>query len=436
MKHRFPFPPAVVIEKALRFGQNYVNCFMTTNNGTPVPEGGFRNLLAFGNSYAENKTGSPGVSGPIIQADQVFSYLKKLRKNAEGLICGYIGYDVKNEVENLDSNNPTYIEFPAYRFFVPEYVIEFFGSEIEITGPVPHFVIDQIYNQPLDAKLGLLYASIAEPDAGISKDEYMQNVETIRAHIAAGRVYEMNYCLQFKAKVTGFEPLSAWLKMNRDAAAPFSAFYKFGGKYILSTSPERFLKKTGTTLLSQPIKGTAPRSNSPARDEEIKANLLNSEKERAENMMIVDLVRNDLAKSAVTGSTHVSEMFGIYSFKYVHQMISSVKARLKRSVPYTAAIANAFPPGSMTGAPKIAAMELIEELESFKRGPYSGTLGYIDHNTDFDFNVLIRSVFYDAESEKLSFCAGGAITWDSEPEAEYEEIMLKTMGIRQALGLA
>ena len=203
----------------------------------------------------------------------------------------------------------------------------------------------------------------------------------------------------------------------------------------MCASPERFIKKEDKKLTSQPIKGTIRRGKSPEEDELLRDQLRNSEKERAENMMIVDLVRNDLARSCKPGSVVVEEMFGVYPFKYLFQMISTISGELREQVHFIDAIKNAFPMGSMTGAPKIKAMQLIEKYEVAKRGVFSGAVGYITPNGDFDFNVVIRSIFYNQLTSQLSFQAGSAITYDSIPEQEYDECMLKVKAILAILGL-
>ncbi|MEM9981316.1 MAG: anthranilate synthase component I family protein, partial [Bacteroidota bacterium] len=214
---------------------------------------------------------------------------------------------------------------------------------------------------------------------------------------------------------------------------PFATFLKLQHQYLLGASPERFLKKQGKQLISQPIKGTAKRSKQPVEDQRIRQQLYQSEKERAENLMIVDLVRNDLARSAVVGSVKVTELFGIYSFPQVHQMISTVKATLRDNITWVEALKNAFPMGSMTGAPKIKAMQLIEKYERTKRGLYSGAVGYVTPTGDFDFNVVIRSILYNAQAQYLSFQVGSAITYDALPAQEYEECLLKASAIIKTL---
>jgi para-aminobenzoate synthetase component 1 len=258
-------------------------------------------------------------------------------------------------------------------------------------------------------------------------------VEKIRNHILEGDIYEMNLCLQFALWEVDIDPLDIYTSLTQRSPTPFSCFTRLNELYILSASPERFLRKQGEILISQPIKGTAKRHTDPGDDLRSKEALFSSEKERAENMMIVDLVRNDLARSSVIGSVHVPEIFGIYSFEQWHQMISSVTGKLRPDVYSVDAISNAFPMGSMTGAPKVKVMELIEHYEDFRRGIYSGAVGYFTPEENFDFNVVIRSIIYNRTSQKLSFAVGSAITYDSDPQAEYDECLLKAKAIIEIL---
>jgi para-aminobenzoate synthetase component 1 len=214
---------------------------------------------------------------------------------------------------------------------------------------------------------------------------------------------------------------------------PFSVYLKQQPRYVLGASPERFLKKTSNRLVSQPIKGTIRRGRTTTEDEALKLALRNSEKEQAENLMIVDLVRNDLARSAETGSVQVDELFGIYSFQQVHQMISTVSATARADASLAEILGNAFPMGSMTGAPKIRAMQRIDELEATRRGVFSGAIGYITPDGDADFSVVIRSVLYNATDQYASFMVGSAITYDADPEQEYAECLLKASAMRSVL---
>jgi para-aminobenzoate synthetase component 1 len=217
--------------------------------------------------------------------------------------------------------------------------------------------------------------------------------------------------------------------------APFSAMFNWGDKYLMSASPERFLKKKGNKIISQPMKGTAPRSANPAEDSEYRERLRTSEKDRAENVMIVDLVRNDLARSCKPGSVQVDELFGIYTFPQVHQMVSVVSGELQNDMHPVDVIKHAFPMGSMTGAPKVMAMRLIEEMEESRRGMYAGSIGYFTPDMDFDFNVVIRSILYNDTTKYISIHSGGAIVFDSDPEEEYKECLIKVKGLRDIFEL-
>jgi para-aminobenzoate synthetase component 1 len=243
----------------------------------------------------------------------------------------------------------------------------------------------------------------------------------------------MNFCQEFYAEDAELDPYSYYIHLNKLSPAPFSVFYRTDGNYLISSSPERYLRKTGNRIISQPIKGTAPRHPDPAKDKASKQKLESDPKERAENVMIVDLVRNDLSRTAAKGSVKVEELCGIYSFSQVHQMISTVTSTLDSRFDFVDLLSTTFPMGSMTGAPKIRAMELIEDYEETKRGLYSGAVGYITPDGDFDFNVVIRSVLYNSKTKYLSFITGGAITSGSTAEREYNECLLKAKAITESL---
>ncbi len=364
-----------------------------------------------------------------------FEALKEFNRQKTSPAVGYLAYDLKNDVERLSSGNEDRMRFPLLHFFEPCTLIEWKENEVLIRsfdGNSEEKIWQEITAQPLEQA----QPSAAIPislNAQIPREAYLEKVREVIRHIEEGNVYEMNLCQEFYADEVSIDPLLCYTQLNALSPMPFSACYKYQQQYILCASPERFIRKQGDTLLSQPIKGTAKRSEDPIQDEQIKYKLQNDLKERAENVMIVDLVRNDLARSAVTGTIRVNELFGIYSFAHLHQMISSVSARLRPDAHPIDAIRYAFPMGSMTGAPKVRAMQLIEELEESKRGVYSGAIGYITEKDDFDFNVVIRSIFYDAGHKRLSFQVGGAITYDSIPEKEYEECMLKAKAITEVL---
>lgn len=343
-------------------------------------------------------------------------------------IFGAISYDAKNDIEKLTSLNPDCIGFPVLHFFVPECVIVI-DKQLHVSEGVE--LVKQILQSDLQPQTGCM--EIHSLQATVSYEQYCHDVQKIIDHIIQGDVYELNYCMQWQAHATKFIVANAYTQLLQKSPVPFGAFYRYKQSYLICASPERFLCKYGHTLYSQPIKGTIRRGANDEEDTQLKQSLQQSEKERAENLMIVDLVRNDLARSAFTGSVNVDELFGIYSYAQVHQMISTVSARVKENYSCANTLKNAFPMGSMTGAPKIKAMQLIEEYECTRRGLYSGTVGYISPDGDFDFNVVIRSLQYNAATGALAFSVGSAITFDSIADDEYNECILKAKAITELL---
>jgi len=267
----------------------------------------------------------------------------------------------------------------------------------------------------------------------ITKEEYIKTVNVIKQHIQKGDIYEINYCITFEAKDVIIDPLAIYQKLNAISNAPYSALVKFDSQFIISSSPELFINKKGNTLITKPIKGTAKRSSNKQEDETIKNELQSNLKERTENVMIVDVARNDLSRIAKKGTVIVNKLCDIESYQQVHQMVSTVSCELKENISFNEIIKATFPMASMTGAPKIKAMQLIDEYEIYNRGPYSGALGYIDENGDFDLSVLIRSIFYDEQKQYLSFTVGSAITAMCNAEDEYEECLLKAKAMMQVL---
>lgn len=356
-------------------------------------------------------------------------------------LFGYLSYDLKNEIEQLSSGNSDNLQFPLLHFFVPEFVLQ-------IEKAIVNVFYDDTFVSENKAIAVYNMATIEESEvslptekqykqnkilARITKEEYIVAVNQLKQHIHKGDIYEVNFCQEFYAENSVIAPLDVYKKLNSISQAPFSAYYKFHDQYLMCSSPERFIQKRSNHLISQPIKGTAKRSIVESEDEQLKTQLRNSEKEKSENVMIVDLVRNDLSKIAKRGSVKVEELFGIYSFKQVHQMISTVSCELKDNVSFTDIIKSTFPMGSMTGAPKVSAMQLIEKYESTKRGLYSGAVGYIHPDGDFDFNVVIRSILFNEKNNYLSFMVGSAITDKSIAESEYEECLLKAKAMFDVL---
>lgn len=369
-----------------------------------------------------------GVKDECLAETDSFTQLQQFKHQyANQWILGWLGYDLKNQIEKLESNHSDGIGFPEMYMFVPQKLIVVNWSGEVIVGQE---WLDEVVNT------GAPVAPLTQVKLNqrVSKQEYIQNVERIRKHIEAGDVYELNYCVEFYAEQVEIHPVDVYQRLSKRSAVPFGAFIKHHHRYLMGASPERFITKRGHHLYSQPIKGTAKRGLIPQEDEQSKQHLRESEKERAENLMIVDLVRNDLARTAQTGTIKVDELFGIYTFPQVHQMISTVSSVLRDDTDSVEAIRCAFPMGSMTGAPKIMAMQLIEQYEQTKRGLYSGAIGYFSPDGDLDLNVVIRSIQYNAETHYLNFEVGGAITYDSVPEQEYEECLLKAKAMMEVLG--
>jgi len=346
---------------------------------------------------------------------------------------GHLGYDLKNETEELVSAHPDHVGFPDVCFFIPQIVVQLSIENITIESYTdsPVDILEQIKNVVPAAQ------KRKEPfkvQARFLKDAYIQTIQQIREHIRKGDCYELNFCQEFYAEQAQIEPLVTYQKLSNISPNPFSVFYRLDHRYLLCASPERFLMRKGNNLFSQPIKGTAARNlGNELLDEQQKTELLESAKQRSENVMVVDLVRNDLSKICEEGTVQVNELFGIYTYPQVHQMISTITGIVRSNLSFADIIKATFPMGSMTGAPKKRVMQLIEQYERTKRGLFSGAVGYIAPNGDFDFNVVIRSIFYNEKEQYVSYQVGGGITFQSDAEDEYEECMLKAMAMKAVL---
>ncbi len=364
-----------------------------------------------------------------------FEQLRLFSQQNQGWLFGHFGYDLKNELEELKSNNNDGIGFSDLHFFVPKIVVELSANLLTIYCDTENAqdIFTAIKNSPAQ----VLPTAIKTPIAiqhRISRQEYVSAVQALQQHILRGDCYVINFCQEFFAAGAVINPLVIYQQLTNISPSPFAALYKLNDKYCISSSPERYLKKTGDQLLSQPIKGTAIRdTRNQQADEESKKQLLSSEKEKSENVMVVDLVRNDLSRVCKAGTVQVDELFGMYSFPQVHQMISTISGQLQQGLNWIDAIKATFPMGSMTGAPKKKVMQLTEHYEQTKRGLYSGSIGYVHPNGNFDFNVVIRSILYNAATQYLSFETGSAITFNSIAADEYEECLLKAAALIQVL---
>ncbi|MCE3278705.1 MAG: anthranilate synthase component family protein [Bacteroidetes bacterium] len=368
--------------------------------------------------------------------ESVFSELQEFYTKNKGWLFGFLSYDLKNSIEDLSSQNHDGHRFPLLHFFSPKVVILIKNETIHLQFDDNNISADQaqnIYDLTFSDSAQLSTTDKIEIHNRISKEEYINTFNKIKQHIERGDIYEINLCQEFYSENAEIDPPAVFNKLDKTSLAPFSAFCKLNEHYILSASPERFLKKKGNKIISQPMKGTIKRAEDKLKDEELKQQLGNDKKEQNENVMIVDLVRNDLSKIAKRGTVNVDELFGIYSFAQVHQMISTISCELKENISFSDILNATFPMGSMTGAPKVSAMKIIEETESTMRGAYSGALGYIDPSGDFDFNVIIRSILYNSNNKYLSFMTGSAITSKAEAETEYEECLLKAKAMFEVL---
>jgi para-aminobenzoate synthetase component 1 len=376
-----------------------------------------------------------GLSSIQVGVDQGFQVLEDFIKETSDWVFGYLSYDLKNDIEALYSSNFDGLGFSDLVFFQPKKIFMFHGDEVIVRylnefSHLIHSDLEKINNQHLGYTNHTSYKIDIVPRT--SKESYLTKVNTLQSHINRGDVYEANFCQEFYAHAN-IDPLATFHKLQERSTPPFSAYMKNGKQFSLSASPERYLKKEGELVISQPIKGTSKRSANLNEDARLKKDLESNPKERSENVMIVDLVRNDLSRIAKKGSVQVDELCGSYTFAQVHHLISTVTAKIKDDYSSVDVIRSTFPMGSMTGAPKIAAMKLIEELEDSKRGLYSGAIGYFTPSGDFDFNVVIRSILYNQEKAYVSFSVGSAITSKSCPESEYEECLVKAKALREAL---
>lgn len=365
-----------------------------------------------------------------------FESLKEYQDSTKDWLFGYLTYDLKNAIESLSSKNHDGLEFPDLYFFQPKKL--FLIRDNQVTMHYLRMVDDEMEEDleaitKIDLNADTEHSETIKIRLRIHKDEYFEKVTTMLKHIQRGDIYEANFCQEFFSEDAQIDPVSIYNNLNAISQPPFATFLKCNDKYLLSASPERYLKRDGNKVISQPIKGTAKRALDAKEDEALRVRLMHDEKERSENIMIVDLVRNDLAHTAKRGTVKVEELCKVYTFEQVHQMISTVSSEVESDTHSVDIIKTTFPMGSMTGAPKISAMKIIEDLEETKRGLYSGAVGYFTPEQDFDFNVIIRSILYNAQKQYVSYSVGSAITAKSDPLKEYEECLIKAKAMRQVL---
>lgn len=366
---------------------------------------------------------------------KAFLELQSYQQETNDWLFGYLSYDLKNSIEPIDSQNIDGLNFPDLFFFQPKKIIILAQETLrfEYLGICEEEIADDFHTISTLNETKFKQFSALNIQDRVSFKEYVKGFDQMKYHIQRGDIYEANYCMEFYADQATIDPLETYWKLNSISEPPFACFGKFNQQYVLCASPERYLKKQGTKIISQPIKGTSKRGANLEEDLLLKKQLRENPKEQSENVMIVDLVRNDLSKTAVKASVKVEELFGIYTFKQVHQMISTVVSEVAENQNPVNIIQSTFPMGSMTGAPKLSAMKIIEEVEQSKRGLYSGAIGYFTPDNDFDFNVVIRSILYNQKNNYLSFSVGSAITINANAEDEYNECLLKAQAMKKVL---
>ncbi|MCC6252524.1 MAG: anthranilate synthase component I family protein [Bacteroidia bacterium] len=425
----FKIKSASLRNKLLNYCEKYDYCFFYDSNAEVNPPSNFTYR-----SY-DFLVGLGLKKMVKINKDNTFAYLESFQNKHKTWLFGYFGYDLKNEIEDLQSNNKDILQLPPSYFIEPQIVITVKADYIQVHALDRRFKVSKIIaaiQNSEDRIASYQYKNTIHAET--DKKHYKNTFTQLLNQIALGNIYEVNYCIAFQTKFYGTTNLNGlYHKLNNISKAPFSAYVRTPEMAIISASPERFIKKSGLKIISQPIKGTRKRGENNKEDLKLKKDLENSEKERSENIMITDLVRNDLSIYASRNSVTVEELCGIYSFKQVHQMISTIVAKIKNNKDYINVIKAAFPMGSMTGAPKISAMKIIEKHEQMKRGLYSGALGYISPSKDYDFNVLIRSIFINIKSKKLMYCVGSAVTSKANADEEYNECLIKAKAMMQVL---
>jgi para-aminobenzoate synthetase component I len=397
---------------------NQFNIFcLLDNNGYHFEEPSFECLLGVGCKQSFSFT-----------SNNNFADLQSFYDKNPTWLFGHLGYNAAGNAYSKKMGT----NFGDGFFFEPEIVLKLTHNKIEVVKAdidEANIIAEINAIEILKIKKHLPFNIVSS----LSKEKYIEKIKQLQQHIKRGDCYEINFCQQFFAENVTIHPIETYKKLIQLSPAPFGSFYKLNENYCLCSSPERFLRKKGFTLISQPIKGTIRRGVNAIKDAINKKHLVESSKEKSENVMVVDLVRNDMSIVCEKGSVKVKELFGIYSFPQVHQMISTIEGTLSPDKTFTEVMEACFPMGSMTGAPKKSVMELIEKYEDTQRGLFSGSIGYITPNGDFDFNVVIRSIFYNETKKQISFFAGSGITYYSKAEEEYEECLAKAAAIIKVL---
>ena len=408
----------------LSWANQFSICCFLDDHQYHLPEHSFECILAV-NAQSILRTGP----------HNAFELLQTFIEQNNDWCFGHLGYDLKNGIEALQSNTADLVKFDDLFFFIPEIVLILRDNELLIGMKIPahEAIANAVFNsRPIPGSTPLHI----EVKTRFTSADYIDTVHKLQQHILRGDCYEINFCQEFYNENAVIDPMQVYSSLSNESPNPFSCYYKVEDKYLLCASPERYLRKSGNKVMSQPIKGTIHRNIHNAGADTLNKDVLqHSAKDRSENIMVVDLVRNDLAKVCIEGSVKVDELMEIYAFPQVYQMISTISGEIENKTPVTELLKATFPMGSMTGAPKKRVMQLIEQYEKTKRGLFSGSVGYISPERDMDFNVVIRSILYNASSRYLSFQAGSAITYYSDAQAEYEECLLKAATIKKVLNM-
>jgi len=353
-----------------------------------------------------------------------------------GLLFGGLSYPALQQTEPIqEALKPDRISFPPFFFFAPQFILRksYGESFVIVEAEEPEAWIQKLESLHIPEDVFLPFPCSEKPESGISVQAYKDKVLQIQSYITEGLVYEANLSRNLYVSAELKNPHCIFPLWVKNSPSPFSAYFKWEHLYVYSSSPERFMANRSGKLISQPIKGTARRMDDLVTDLKVQASLQASQKDRAENLMIVDLVRNDLNKSCIPGTVEVPELCGLHSFPWVHHLISTITGTLRNDLSPEEALLYAFPPGSMTGAPKVSAMKIINNLEPEGRGLFAGCIGYKEAKDSFDFNVIIRTLIYDAKQHLLAYHAGGAVTIDSDPAEEYDETVAKAAGLKRWL---
>ena len=421
-KYTYPINTSIFINKLLFFSEKYTYfSLLTSSEKNHDKYSNFHTIAAFESVEV------------LKSVENSFENLLDFHTKHKDWLFGYLSYDLKNELEDLTSRNLDFQNFAHLEFFVPETIFFIKDNCLVVESFLPkeemEYLIEKINNtKVINKKKSLISMQFRE-----SKEEYIDKINKIKSHIQLGDIYEINYCQELYSDGLSIDPSLTFFNLHNKSDAPFSVFSKFNENYLLCSSPERYLKKINDKIISQPIKGTRKRGLTSYEDNELKEQLRLSQKDRSENIMITDLVRSDLSKTSKRSSVIVEELCEIYSFERVHQMISTISSKLDINFNFVDVLKTTFPMGSMTGAPKLKSMELIEKFETTKRSLFSGSFGYITPDFDFDFNVVIRSILYNALNRNISVMVGGAITINSNPDDEYEESLIKAKAMIEVL---